>query len=340
MLSPALKQQILKRAIAYPIALAFVAAVFWRVSIWMPGEATFGPLPPLTDLETTSAARLRADVDTLALAYAQRAYGTDDLDSAGAFVARRFVEAGYAVTEQNYQAAGRTVRNLEITIPGTLFPDSIVLIGAHYDVVVGTPGADDNASGTAALLELARLLADAAPARTIRLVAFTLEEPPFFWSDSMGSVVYAKAARARGDAITAMLSLEALGYYSDAPESQRYPPVLGWFYPSVGNFVAVVGNIRSRPLVHAVVRDLRSHLAVSTTGAATLNAFPGVGWSDHWSFWQEGYPAVMVTATATFRNPHYHEQRDLPDVVDVERLARVVHGLHRTVRMLSAREGP
>jgi len=337
MLSPGLKREIRKRAIGYPLALAVVGAVLWRVTIWMPGAAPSGPLPPLTVVETASAARLRADVDTLAGRYAGRAYGTDVLDSSAAFVARRLAEAGHSVTEQSYQAAGHTVKNLEVTIPGNVIPDSIVLIGAHYDVVVGTPGADDNASGTAALLELARLLAGAAPARTIRLVAFTLEEPPFFWSDSMGSVVYAKAARARGDAITAMLSLEALGYYSDTPGSQRYPPVLGWFYPSVGDFVAVVGNIRSRPLVHAVVRDLRSHLAVPTTGAATLNAFPGVGWSDHWSFWQEGYPAVMVTATATFRNPHYHESGDLPGVVDVARLARVVHGLHRTVLMLSAR---
>lgn len=199
------------RAIGYPLVLAVVGAVLWRVTIWMPGAAPSGPLPPLTVLESASAARLRADVDTLAGRYARRAYGTDVLDSSGAFVARRFAEVGYTVTEQSYTAAGHTVKNLEVTIKGSVLPDSIVLVGAHYDVVVGTPGADDNASGTAALLELARLLAGAAPARTIRLVAFTLEEPPFFWSDSMGSVVYAKAARARGDAITAMLSLEALG---------------------------------------------------------------------------------------------------------------------------------
>lgn len=337
MRSARLKRELIKRAIGYPVALAIVGAVLWRVTVWMPGEAPVGPLPPLTGPEAASAARLREDVDSLAGPYAGRAFGTDVLDAAGSFVARRLTEAGHVVAEQSYRAAGHTVRNLEVTIPGTVHPDSIVLLGAHYDVVVGTPGADDNASGTAALLELARLLAGSSPARTIRLVAFTLEEPPYFWSDSMGSVVYAQAARARGDAITAMLSLEAIGYYSDAPGSQRYPPVLGWFYPSVGNFVAVVGNIRSRALVHTVVRDLRSHLAVPTTGAATLNAFPGVGWSDHWSFWQEGYPAVMVTATATFRNPHYHDEGDGPAVVDVERLARVVHGLHRTVRMLGAR---
>jgi Peptidase family M28 len=332
-----LRRAILKRVIGYPAALGALVAVFWRISIWMPGMSPSGPLPPLTAAEETSRARLRADVDTLAGPYADRSFATDALDSASAFVERRLVDAGHAVTAQSYQAGGRTVRNLEVTVRGTVFPDSIILIGAHYDVVIGTPGADDNASGTAALLELARLLAGSRPARTVRLVAFTLEEPPYFWTDSMGSVRYAKAARARGDAITAMLSLESLGYYSTEPGSQHYPPVLGWFYPSVGDFVAVVGDIRSRGLVHRVVRDLRSHLSMPSTGAATFAFFPGVGWSDHWSFWQEGYPAVMVSATATFRNPHYHMESDGPTVVDAERLARVVHALHRTIGMLSAR---
>jgi len=335
-----MRKAILKRLIAYPLALLVLLAIFWRVSIWMPGSSPSGPLPALTGAEDSTVARLRthvdALVDTTTGAFHGRSFGTDALDSAAAYIERELASYGYTVTSQRYAAAGREVRNLEVTRSGTTFPDSIVVVGAHYDAVIGTPGADDNASGTAALLELARLAAGSAPARTLRFVAFTLEEPPYFWTDSMGSVRYARAARERGDAITAMLALESLGYYRTEPRSQRYPPVLGWFYPSVGDFVAVVGDVRSRPLVHRVLRDLRSHTAFPSSGTATLAVFPGVGWSDHWSFWQEGYQAVMISGTATFRNPNYHEMSDVPSTLDYPRLARVVHGLHRTIAMLSA----
>jgi hypothetical protein len=332
-----MRRGVIKRLIAYPAIVGLPMLVLYLVSIRMPGKMPSGALPPLTAAEDTSRLLLEGHVQVLAARIGQRPAGSTALDSAAAYIERTLASYGYDVRSQRYRAAGREVRNLEVERRGLRWPDSIIVVGAHYDAVLGTAGADDNASGTAALLELARHFARVSPARTIRFVAFTLEESPFFWTDSMGSLVYARAARARGDAITAMLSLEALGYYSDAPDSQRYPPVLGWFYPTVGDFVAVVGNLGSRSLVHEVVSDLRSHTAVPTTGAATLNAFPGVGWSDHWSFWQAGYRAVMVSTTATFRNPNYHTSGDLPATLDYPRFARVVHGVRRTLEGMGAR---
>jgi Zn-dependent M28 family amino/carboxypeptidase len=303
----------------------------------MPGEDNAGPLPPLSATEDTTRTRLMAHVATLVDSLGPRWASGAGLEGAAQYIEARLSDQGYEVASQRYVADQREVRNLEVTLRGREWPDSIVVVGAHYDAVDGTPGADDNASGTAALLELARRLAGTAPRRTVRLVAFTLEEPPHFWKESMGSLVYARAARARGDAIVAMLSLESLGYFSEAPESQRYPPILGWFYPTVGDFVGVVGNVQSRALVHDVVGHLRSQSAVRTVGTATLNAFPGVGWSDHWSFWQVGYPAVMLSGTATYRNPHYHERSDRPETLDYVRLAHVVTGIERTVRHLADR---
>ena len=332
-----LPRAVLKRLIAYPLLVAAAIGLFWVVSIRMPGEDNAGPLPPLSPTEDTTRALLMRHVVTLVDSLGPRWAAGTGLEGAAQYIEARFSDHGYEVASQRYVADQREVRNIEVTVRGREWPDSIIVIGAHYDAVDGTPGADDNASGTAALLELARRLAGSTPRRSVRFVAFTLEEPPHFWAESMGSLVYARAARARGDAIIAMLSLESLGYFSDSAGSQRYPPVLGWFYPKVGDFVAVVGNVQSRALVHDVVGHLRTQSAVRTVGTATLNAFPGVGWSDHWSFWQVGYPAVMLSGTATFRNPHYHERSDTPEKLDYVRLAHVVTGLERTVRHLADR---
>jgi Zn-dependent M28 family amino/carboxypeptidase len=328
---------VIKRLIAYPLAIAILLALFWAVSIRMPGAYESRPLPPLSAAEDTTRALLLTHVSTLVDSLGPRWAAGEGLEGAARYIERTLGSYGYEVKNQRYTVNQREVRNLEVTVRGNEWPDSIVLVGAHYDAVDGTPGADDNASGTAALLDLARRFADTKPLRSIRLVAFTMEEPPQFWTDSMGSLVYARAARARADAITAMISLESIGYFSDAPGSQRYPPILGWFYPKVGDFVAVVGNLKSRALVHDLVRDLRSHSVVPTVGTATLNAFPGVGWSDHWSFWEVGYPAVMVSGTATYRNPNYHMLSDSTATLDYARLARVVTGLERSLRYLADR---
>jgi Zn-dependent M28 family amino/carboxypeptidase len=179
----------------------------------------------------------------------------------------------------------------------------------------------------AALIELARLLKDTTPERTLRLVAFANEEPPFFTSGEMGSQVHARRARDRGERVSAMLSLETLGYYSEQPGSQQYPFPLGLVYPATGNFVGFVGNLGSARLVRRCVELFRAAAAFPSQGGALPGAIPGVGWSDHWSFWQEGYEAVMVTDTALYRYPWYHSPGDTPGRLDYGRLARVTHGL-------------
>ena len=236
-----------------------------------------------------------------------------------------------------YEVRGKTCHNLEVEIPGRQRPEEIVVVGAHYDSVPGCPAANDNGSGVAALLALARAFAQAEPARTVRFVAFVNEEPPFYYTSEMGSVVYANECRRRGDKVVAMLSLETIGCYRDDQGSQMYPPPMGLFYPSEGNFIAFVGNVRSRALVRECVAVFRGAAKFPSEGAALPGFIMGIGWSDHWSFWKAGYPAVMVTDTAVFRYPHYHSPGDTPDKLDYERMARVVAELEGVVRELAGR---
>jgi Zn-dependent M28 family amino/carboxypeptidase len=274
------------------------------------------------------ASRLRSHVERLAGEIGERhVLRPEALHAAERYVAEALRALGYAVTRQNYEAQGVDCANVEVAIEGADAAAGIVLAGAHYDTVPGSPGADDNASGVAAILELARLLREARPARTIRLVAFVNEEPPFFFWGEMGSKVYARAARARGDDIRVMLSLEMLGCYSDEKGSQGYPPLLRHFYPAQGDFIAFVSNLRSR---HALRGAFAAFRAASDFPAEKLAApalVPGIGWSDQLSFWREGYPAAMVTDTAFHRYRHYHQPTDTPEKLDYARMARVVEGL-------------
>lgn len=337
---------IIKRLIAYPALLLIALAALWVVSIQMPGKSFEGPLPSLSVEQAASQKRLRAHVDMLAGRIGERNYlKTRALDSAASYIKMTFDSIGYETKELPYVAsgvgsgsgaAGKTFRNLEATLPGRTRPNEIIVVGGHYDSVYDSPGADDNASGTAAVLELSRLLRDKQLDRTVRFVAFVNEEPPFFFKEDMGSLRYARAARARGDSIVAMISMESMGYYSDAPGSQRYPPILGWFYPDKGNFIGVVGNIGSRPLVRRVVSDFRSHTSFPSAGSAAPTQIPGISWSDQWSFWQAGYEAVMITGTAPFRNRNYHERTDRPDSLNYDHMARVVDGVARTVVKLAS----
>lgn len=331
---------IVKRLIGYPVFIVLAFALLWVVSIRMPGETFTGPLPALTAAESASAHRLRADVEVLAGAIGERNQTRiASLDSAARFIETTFRTLGYTIEIQSYRAntGARNIpfRNIEATLRGAGHPGEIVLIGAHYDSVIESPGADDNASGTSSLLEIAQLVANEHPDRTVRFVAFANEEPPLFWTEDMGSLRYARMAKARGDSIVAMLSLESLGYYSVAEGSQRYPLFLHWFYPNRGDFIAFVGNLGSRSLVRRVVRDFRSHTQFPSQGTAAPKQIPGIGWSDHWSFWQVGYAGIMITGTAPNRNANYHTPEDLPATLDYDRMARVVHGVTRVVRTLA-----
>lgn len=282
-------------------------------------------------------ARLRRHVEQLAGEIGERhVLRPEALAAAERYIAETLRDLGCEVTRQNYEAQGVDCANLEVTIAGGARAAEIVLAGAHYDTVPGSPGADDNASGVAAVLELARLLRAARPARTIRLVAFVNEEPPFFFWGEMGSKVYARAARARGDDIRIMLSLEMLGCFADEKGSQGYPPLLKYFYPAQGDYIAFVSNLRSR---HALRRAFDAFRAGSDFPAEKLAApalMPGIGWSDQLSFWREGYPAAMVTDTAFHRYRHYHQPTDTPEKLDYARMAQVVDGLARALERLAA----
>jgi len=228
--------------------------------------------------------------------------------------------------------------NLEVSLEGS-GSDGIIVVGAHYDTVPGSPGADDNASGVAALIEILRALRSAALRTTVKLVAFVNEEPPFFYSRQMGSSVYARAARRRGDDIRLMLSLEMLGCYSHAPGSQAYPPFLRWFYPDRGDFIAMVSNLRSRRALTAAVRAFRSCSDFPVERLASPAFVPGVAWSDQVSFWRAGYPALMVTDTAFYRYPHYHCATDTPEKIAYAQMARVVDGLSKAIASLAGSGG-
>jgi Zn-dependent M28 family amino/carboxypeptidase len=285
--------------------------------------------------------RLRSHVEALAGRIGERNVRRPQaLHAAETYIAAEFAALGYDVVRQTYVAEGVDSSNLEVSVAGGTRAAEIVLVGAHYDTVPGSPGADDNASGVAGLIEIARALRDARPARTVRLVAFVNEEPPFFYWGEMGSRVYARAARARRDDIRVMLSLEMLGCYTDVAGSQSYPPPLGLFYPDAGNFIAFVSNLRSRRALAQLVSAFRASSDFPAEKLASPAVVPGVSWSDQISFWREGYPAVMITDTAFYRYRHYHAPTDTPDRLDYHRMASVVEGLAQAIGTLAGGEAP
>jgi hypothetical protein len=325
----------LKRLVALFAALAGLWVWSWWSMIRMPLESYRGPLPPLSPAETALRVEVRRHVEKLAGEIGERnVFRPAQLRAAAEFIEAEFVAAGFKVNRLPYQANSQACDNLEVELPGKTRPEEIVVIGAHYDSVSGSPGANDNASGVAALLALARAWAGRAPGRTLRFVAFVNEEPPFFQTEQMGSLVYAKRCRERRDQIVAMLSLETIGYYDTAEGSQKYPFPVGFFYPSRGDFIGFVGNTANRDLVRQCVDAFRRHAAFPSEGGALPGGLPGIGWSDHWAFWQAGYPGLMVTDTAPFRYPYYHTAQDTPDKLDYDRLARVMAGLEKVVEEL------
>jgi len=279
----------------------------------MPGQSYSQPLSELSGEGRALSLRLRLHV--AALAANER---NSDLETPARYIEAAFAAQGHKPESQYFESGGRRVRNIEAG-------SGAIVIGAHYDTVPGSPGADDNASGVAVLIELAAILKnDTLP---IRFVAFANEEAPYFYGPEMGSWTYAKRARERGEAIRAMFSLEMLGYYRDAPGSQRYPPPLGLFYPDRADFIAFVGDLGARSLVRRSIASFRRNAKFPSEGVAAPALIPGVTWSDHWSFRRHGFDAMMITDTAFNRYPHYHLPSDTPEKLDYERMARVTLGL-------------
>lgn len=301
----------------------------------MPGRSFRGAPPGLSANQIALRDELRRDVEMLSGRIGERNdVVADHLEAAALYLEQEFRKAGLRPQRQTFTAQATPCSNIEVEIRGRN-ANEIVVIGAHYDSVDGSPGADDNASGTAALLALARRMAHSTPARTIRFVAFVNEEPPHFQTNEMGSVVYARRSAERKENIAAMISLESIGYFSDRPGSQEYPPILGAFFPSRGNFIAFAGNLGSYGLLRRSIRAFRASATVPSEGAALPELIPEIGWSDQWAFWRAGYDGIMVTDTAPFRNPGYHTDRDTPETIDYDRFARVVDGLGAVVRALT-----
>lgn len=303
----------------------------------MPGESYRGPLAELTGDEPGVRDRLRRDIAVLAEDIGPRSIPDRPhaLAAAADYLEGELSAAGYIPERQPYEAGGHRVSNLIAELRGSTRPDEIVVVGAHYDSIPGCPAANDNGSGCAATLALARALAGRPRARTIRWVLFVNEEPPWYYSDQMGSLVHARACHARGERIMGMWNLETLGYHDDTPGSQNYDPPLGMCYPSEGNFIAFVGNTESREWVLATVGAFRSGARIASEGLAAPGWLPWLGASDHWSFWQQGYPALMITDTAPMRYPHYHEPTDTVDKIDFHRLTLVVSGLEGALMQLA-----
>lgn len=305
-------------------------------------------MPALTAAQQTLAARLEADVRALAEGIGERNLQTgDSMARTARWIESRMRAAGYAPRTHRYELSGASLPglagvaadNLIAELPGTGGSDEIVVVGAHYDSVFGSPGADDNASGVAALLALAEAFSDRPQSRTLRFVAFANEEVPYFLGPDMGSHAYARHCAERNEKVAAMMSMDGIGYFSEEPGSQQYPvPGIGLVYPDRGNFIGFVTRVRDARLMRRALRAFREHAEIPSEGAALPGGVAGVGWSDHWSFWQHGYPAFLVTDTLPFRYPHYHTPGDTADRLDYGRMARVVAGLEAVIEELAGAE--
>jgi Zn-dependent M28 family amino/carboxypeptidase len=290
------------------------------------------------------AERMRQHV--VAVASEEHNTGTPvQLERAAAYIETALARAGYAPTRQEYTAGGQRVRNIEVAVSNVAKgkrPDRLFIVGAHYDSAPGAPGANDNGSGTAAVLELARLLKTMQPraGTEVRFVFFVNEEPPYFMGEEMGSMVHAAELKRQGQKVEGALVLETMGYYTDAPNSQQLPPGLEGRYPSTGNFLAFVGTLESSALVRDALAAFRSASDFPAHGLAAPAHTTGVTLSDHSSYNRHGYPALMVTDTAFMRYPYYHTAQDTPDKLDYESMARVVTGLAKTIVALAgAKQG-
>ena len=275
--------------------------------------------------------KLETHVRTLSQSFVPRDEShPENLDRCAAYIHREFERANARVSEQPFTVDGKTYRNVIAHFgPET---KEMVVVGAHYDAAGPLPGADDNASGVAGLLELARLLGNRQLPMRVELVAYTLEEPPFFRSEQMGSAMHAKALKREGAVVRVMFSLEMIGYFSDARNSQHFPSsAFSLFYPTEGNFISVVGKIGDGMLVRRIKKAMTGATSLPVYSINAPRLIPGVDLSDHSSYWREGYPAVMITDTAFYRNANYHTPDDTAERLDYRRMGQAVEGVYAAV---------
>lgn len=297
----------------------------------------------LSEYQQMTVEQIKNDVIYLADTIGQRNMHTPgSMDSSAEFIKQRFSSHGFEPKLHQYTLgrdiySGRTATNIIAEIPGSDESDEIIIIGAHYDTVPHSPGANDNASGIAVLLALAGELANFKPVRTIRFVAFANEEPPFFQTSDMGSYAYARRSRDQNENIIAMIALDGLGYFDNTPGSQTYPlPGLGFAYPTRAEFIALVTRLSDLNLLKRVSAGFKESNLIPSESAALPGFLPGVNWSDHWSFWKHGYSAILITDTLLFRDPYYHSANDTPDRLDYEYMARITFSLAKTIQNLDS----
>lgn len=256
----------------------------------------------------------------------------ESLNAIAQYIHEEFKKWGCATEIQSYEADGETYHNIIASFGSNHSPR--VILGAHYDVCGDQPGADDNASAVAGLLETGRLIYQLQPQLNCRvdLVAYTLEEPPFFQTPLQGSAIHAKSMTKNRVDVKAMICLEMIGYYSDNPNSQQYPvPELSAIYPSVGNFIVVVGKTGQETLVQKVKASMQQVANIDVQSISAPPQMIGITFSDHASYWDEGFPAVMINNTSFYRNPNYHEVTDTIDTLDFDKMLEVVKGVYQAV---------
>jgi Zn-dependent M28 family amino/carboxypeptidase len=284
---------------------------------------------------TVEPLRLETHVRKLSVELIPRDEGhIENLDRVAAYIKEQFQQTGARVIEQPYRIEGKSYRN----VIAQFGPENgeRIIIGAHYDTAGPLPGADDNASGVAGLIELAQLLSKQQLQTRVDLVAFTLEEPPYFGTNGMGSAVHADSLRKENVDVRLMISLEMIGYFSDAANSQRFPAsFLKLFYPSTGNYIAVVGRLSDGLVVRRVKSMMRGATPLPVYSISAPRVIPGVDFSDQLNYWNVGYPAVMITDTAFYRNRNYHTEHDTAEKLDYKRMAMVVEGVFAAVMEIS-----
>lgn len=319
------------------IAIIPVCFLFYMMS--MPGELLRGPIPAQTGQEVKLSGRLKRHVWYLSGDIGERHFQEKSaLDLAADYISAEFTRIGYVPEAQIFGDTENSYGNIIAEVRGTGTSGEILVVGAHYDTVWLSPGADDNASGIAVLLETARTLLGKELRKSVRFVAFANEESPFFSTEMMGSLVHVKSILTQKENIYGMISLEMLGYYSDVPGSQYYPFPLKYFYPDTGSFVAFVGNTRSRVFLRNAIGYFREAGRFPATGiAAPVVLLPDISRSDQYGFWQQGMPAFMITDTANFRNPNYHTGGDLPHTLDYDKMSRVTVAIVRMIESLATR---
>lgn len=322
------------------LLIGFIGCLIFYM-IAMPGKSYSGPFLPLTVEEQAYKQKLDQHIHFLADKIGPRHLQRHKaLHDTALYIKQKLIDAGLEVQIQEYRVDNIVCENVIAELKGKA-SDEIVVVGAHYDTVMpNCVGANDNGSGVAAVLALAQTMVKTPQDKTIRFAFFVNEEPPYFQTEHMGSLHYAKMLREKNEKVGVMLSLEAIGYYTDVPNSQSYSFPFGWFYPSVGNFVAFIGGVSSRSVIHKAIKVFRETTPFPSEGGAVPAFIPGVSWSDHWAFWQQGYPAFMITDTALFRYPYYHTIEDTPDKFNTDHLARVVQGLEKVIQSFATSVHP